>query len=106
MRRSTKIVIAVLVAVGAYALFKDDIAQIWSGLHVKLAEYPAPKNTKLLNQNVSDKDIGWFYHADQGTRTFGIPYEWFMVLEQPSLSAMLWSADRLRAWRRDAGSDG
>ncbi|SDI92691.1 MULTISPECIES: di-heme-cytochrome C peroxidase [Bradyrhizobium] len=93
MRRRTKIAIAVLVAIGAYAYLKDDITQFWDGLHVKLAEYPAPKNTKWLNQNVSDKDIGWFYHADQGTRTFGIPYEWFMALEQPSLSAMLWSAD-------------
>jgi hypothetical protein len=93
MRSRTKIVIAVLVAaVGAYACFKDTITQFWDGLHVKLAEYPAPKNTKWLNQNVSDKDIGWFYHADQGTRTFGIPYEWFMALEQPSLTAMLWSA--------------
>ncbi len=93
MRRRTKIIIAVVVAIGAYACFKDDIAQFWDGLHVKLAEYPAPKDTKWLNQNVSDKDIGWFYHADQGTRTFGIPYEWFMALEQPSLTAMLWSAD-------------
>ena len=85
MRRRTKIVVAALVAAGAYTYFKDDIAQLWDGLHVKLAEYSEPKNTKLLNQNVSDKDIGWFYHADQGTRTFGIPYEWFMALEQPSL---------------------
>jgi hypothetical protein len=25
-------------------------------------------------------------HADQGTQTFGITYEWFIALEQPSLS--------------------
>jgi mono/diheme cytochrome c family protein len=93
MHRRTKIIIAALVAVCAYAYLKDDITQFWNGLHVKLAEYQAPKNTKSLNQNVADKDIGWFYHADQGTRTFGIPYEWFMALEQPSLTAMLWSAD-------------
>lgn len=93
MCRRTKIVVGLLIAIGAIIYAKDDINQIWEGLHVKLAEYPAPKNTKLLNQNVSDKDIGWFYHADQGTRTFGLPYEWFMALEQPSLTAMLWSAD-------------
>src|SRR4051794_6933720 len=93
MHRMTKIIIAALVAVCAYAYLKDDITHFWNGLHVKLAEYHAPKNTKSLNQNVADKDIGWFYHADQGTRTFGIPYEWFMALEQPSLTAMLWSAD-------------
>ena len=74
-------------------LFQGRHSQFWNGLHVKLAEYPAPKNTKWLNQNVADKDIGWFYHADQGTRTFGMPYEWFMALEQPSLTAILWSAD-------------
>src|SRR4029077_10296513 len=30
--------------------------------------------------------LSWFYHADQGTRTFGIPFEWFMALEQPTIS--------------------
>jgi len=85
MRRRTKIVIAVLLVIGAYEFFKDDIAQLREAFDIKLAEYPAPKNTKLLNQNVSDKDIGWFYHADQGTRTFGLPYEWFMALEQPTI---------------------
>jgi len=94
MRRRTKIVIAVLVAVGVYEFFKDDIGQLQEAFNVRLAEYQTPKNTKLLNQNVSDKDIGWFYHADQGTRTFGLPYEWFMALEQPSLWSMFWSADK------------
>jgi hypothetical protein len=95
MRRRTKVIIAGLVAIGALAYLKDDITQFWDGLHVKLAEYPAPKDTKWLKQNVSDKDIGWFYHADQGTRTFGIPYEWFIALEQPSLSplSMFFSVD-------------
>jgi mono/diheme cytochrome c family protein len=80
-----KIVGTLLVVGAVYCYFKDDVAQFWNGLHVKLAEYPTPKNTRLLDQNVSDEKIGWYYHADQGTRTFSIPYEWFMALEQPSL---------------------
>ena len=94
MRHRTKIIIAVLAAIGAYAYFKDDITQLREAFDVKLAEYPAPKNTRLLNQNVSDKELGWFYHADQGTRTFGIPFEWFVALEQPGLLSILWSAGR------------
>src|ERR1700730_18272802 len=87
--RIVKIVIAALVVFGvyvAYGAFKDDIAQVWDGLHVKIAEYPQPRKTVWLDQNVSKDKLGWFYHADQGTRTFGIPYEWFMALEQPVIS--------------------
>jgi mono/diheme cytochrome c family protein len=87
--RVVKIVIAALVVFGiyvAYGAFKDDIAQVWDGLHVKIAEYPQPKKTVWLDQGVSKDKLGWFYHADQGTRTFGIPYEWFIALEQPIIS--------------------
>ena len=100
--------------------------------HVKLAEYPQPKKTVWLEQNVNREKLNWFYHADQGTRTFGIPYEWFMALEQPTIPWLIFTAvdpfsdpayldrygfipdttstdegrasDRLRAWRPDAGS--
>ena len=85
MRGRTKIVIAALVAAGVYATFRDDIAQIWDAFHVKVAEYPQPKKTVWLEQNVSREQLNWFYHADQGTRTLNIPYEWFMKLEQPTI---------------------
>jgi hypothetical protein len=88
-----KIVIAALVVGGVYAAFRDNITQFWDGLHVKIAEYPQPKKTVWLDQNVSKDKLSWFYHADQGTRTFGIPYEWFMALEQPVIS--LTAADLL-----------
>ena len=88
MRGRTKIVIALLVVVvivgAVYAFFKDDIAQLWADLHAQIAEYPQPKKTVWLDQDVSKEKLSWFYHADQGTRTFGIPYEWFMALEQPT----------------------
>ena len=85
MRGRTKIVIAALIVAAGYAAFKDDIAKLWDNLHVKIAEYPQPKKTVWLDQGISKEKLSWFYHADQGTRTFGIPYEWFMALEQPTI---------------------
>jgi hypothetical protein len=92
MRGRTKIVIAALVVAGVYVAFKDDITQIWDAFHVKVAEYPQPKKTVWLEQNVSRDQLNWFYHADQGTRTLGIPYEWFMKLEQPKLPWLIFTA--------------
>src|SRR5882757_2397212 len=90
-RTIAKIIIAVLIVVGIYAV-KDDIAQIWEAFHVKLAEYPQPKKTVWLEQNVSRERLDWFYHADQGTRTLGIPYEWFMKLEQPTIPWLIFTS--------------
>lgn len=53
---------------------------------VDLPEYPAIENVVWLLQNWTPEQREWFYHADQGTQTFNIPYEWFTALEQPSLS--------------------
>src|SRR3954451_7303374 len=86
MRGRTKLLIAVLVVLVGHALFRDDVKQTWNDFHVKLPEYPAPKGEpRKLAQNVDQKDIDKFYHTDQGTRTFGIPFEWFAVLEQPTV---------------------
>ena len=74
-----------------YVYFKDDITQLWDNLHVKIAEYPQPKKTVWLDQGVSKEKLSWFYHADQGTRTFGIPYEWFMALEQPTIPWLIFT---------------
>lgn len=84
-KKIAKIVFGALVIGGAYLTFKDDIAELWANLHVKIAEYPAPKKTVWLDQGISKDKLSWFYHADQGTRTFGFPYEWFMALEQPTI---------------------
>ena len=91
-RTIAKIVVAALVVVGIYAYFKDDITQLWDNLHVKIAEYPQPKKTVWLDQNVSREKLSWFYHADQGTRTFGIPYEWFIALEQPTIPWLIFTS--------------
>ena len=53
---------------------------------VELPEYPPIGKVVWLDQNWTAEQRDWFHHADQGTQTFGIPYEWFIALEQPSLS--------------------
>ena len=47
---------------------------------------PPIHNAVWLDQNWTTEQRDWFHHPDQGTQTFGIPYEWFMALEQPALS--------------------
>ena len=55
-------------------------------LTVELPTYPPFGKAVWLDQNWTAEQRDWFHHADQGTQTFGIPYEWFVALEQPSLS--------------------
>lgn len=81
-----KSMIALAIVVTAYSIVKDDIAKLWQDLHVKIIERPAPSKTVWLDQGITKEKLSWFYHADQGTRTFGLPYEWFMALEQPTVS--------------------
>ena len=96
-RTIAKIIVAAVIVGGAYVAFKDDITSLWDNLHVKVAEYPQPKKTVWLEQNVSRERLDWFYHADQGTRTFGIPYQWFIALEQPTIPWLVFtSVDLLR----------
>ncbi|MEH2493756.1 mono/diheme cytochrome c family protein [Bradyrhizobium sp. AZCC 1678] len=79
------VAVLAIVAIG-YSAFKDDIAKLWQDFHVKIVEHPTPKKTVWLDQGISKDKLSWFYHADQGTRTFGFPYDWFMALEQPTIS--------------------
>lgn len=73
--------IVILVALGAWA------AHYWrENLAVELPKYPAIEKVVWLDQNWSPAQREWFHFADQGTLTFGIPYEWFLALEQPTLS--------------------
>ncbi|MEH2564240.1 di-heme-cytochrome C peroxidase [Bradyrhizobium sp. AZCC 2289] len=87
MGRKIKIILGAVVVIGVgvgiYALDK-----FLDAIHVSLPEYQATKKTVWLDQNVNNdkKELAWFYHADQGTRTFGIPLEWFEALEQPVIT--------------------
>jgi mono/diheme cytochrome c family protein len=85
-RKIAVIVLGVLILSGAYVAFKDDVAKLWRDFHVRIVERSAPKKTVWLDQGIAKEKLSWFYHADQGTRTFGFPYEWFMALEQPTIS--------------------
>jgi cytochrome c5 len=51
---------------------------------VALPRYMPVRSVVYLDQNWSDEDRRWFYHASQGTRL--MPYAWFLALEQPRLS--------------------
>jgi hypothetical protein len=53
---------------------------------VEPPKYPPIGNAVWLPQNWTRDQQDWFHHADQGTQTFPVPYEWFVALEQPSLS--------------------
>lgn len=82
---TTVIILLLLGGVLGLAYLKDDIDSVLENLHVKIVDYHPPAKTVWLPQNVNPDQLRWFYHADQGTRTFGIPYEWFMKLRQPKL---------------------
>jgi hypothetical protein len=53
---------------------------------VELPKYPPITNSVWLDQSWTAEQRDWFHRADQGTQTFGIPYEWFIALEQPELA--------------------
>jgi hypothetical protein len=55
---------------------------------VAMPDYERVKTYRWLEQKWTAEERDWFHHADQGTLTFHIPYEWFMALEQPTLSVI------------------
>ena len=50
-----------------------------------LPEMPSVKTARWLDQNWSTEDRHWFHHVSQGTKTFPVPYAWFVALEQPRI---------------------
>jgi hypothetical protein len=76
-----------LIAVFALlALFAAGIKYYRQNLTVTIPQYAAMRDAVWLDQQWTPQQRDWFHHADQGTQTFGIPYEWFIALEQPALS--------------------
>jgi len=74
---------------------------ILAGCAPSLPENPPITEARWLDQNWSDDERFWFHHATQGTSTLPVPYDWFVALEQPSLSlfgdpALLKDSDYLR----------
>jgi mono/diheme cytochrome c family protein len=50
-----------------------------------LPHVPPIKTARWLDQNWSTEDRHWFHHVSQGTKTFPVPYAWFVALEQPRI---------------------
>ena len=84
MGSTTKILVGVLLLVAAAAAYGVHVFRY--KLTVSLPDYPPIEKAVWLEQNWSVKNRDWFHHANQGTLTFSIPYEWFVALEQPVLS--------------------
>jgi|RhiMethySRZTD1v2_1073278.scaffolds.fasta_scaffold110986_5 hypothetical protein len=59
---------------------------LWYDQHlaVKVPTFPSPAKTIWLRQNWTAPQRSWFHHADQGTLTFGMPFEWFIALDPAS----------------------
>lgn len=70
--------LAVLVAAGLYY-----VVRMFS---VDLPDYPKVDKVTWLEQNWSQSQREWMHHADQGTVTFSMPYEWLAALEQPTFT--------------------
>ncbi|MFT8244316.1 di-heme-cytochrome C peroxidase [Roseomonas sp. BN140053] len=47
----------------------------------ELPDYTPPNSVTTLDQNWTEAQRRWFYHASQGTRL--LPASWFLALEQP-----------------------
>ncbi|MEI7805066.1 MAG: di-heme-cytochrome C peroxidase [Hyphomicrobiales bacterium] len=55
-------------------------------LAIALPDYPKIEKAVWLEQNWKPAQRAWYHYADQGARSFMVPYEWFVALEQPRLS--------------------
>src|ERR1700719_2783871 len=86
MKRNTKIIIGALVLIAVTGSVAYGVKVFRDKLNVSLPDYPPVEKSVWLNQNWQPKARDWYHHANQGTLTFGIPYEWFVALEQPVLS--------------------
>lgn len=84
-RRNVKIGLAALAgvviagAIFGFRTYRDKLT-------VSLPDYPPIRKAIWLEQGWSQEQRERFHHADQGTQTVNIPYEWFVALEQPRLS--------------------
>ncbi len=67
------------------AALPGQAAQLAQLLPPPLPDMPPVKTARWLDQNWSTDDRHWFHHASQGTKTFPVPYAWFLALEQPRL---------------------
>jgi hypothetical protein len=74
-RRTVSLWAAAVLALGACALIPP-----------ALPDYPVQRQTIWLDQGWTPDLRDRYHRIDQGTLTFAVPYEWFVALEQPTLS--------------------
>ena len=88
MWRTIKIIFAVLVLIGlGFGAYKVD--KFLAALKIDLPEYQATKKTVWLDQNISKDKLSWFYHADQGTRTFSLEARVDNTCVAPTLARLM-----------------
>ena len=78
-----------IVVIIAIVVYEPQLQSTVKALHVELPQYEPAKKIVWLEQNWTGEQRNWYYHADQGTLTFCIPYEWFVALEQPTFSPLI-----------------
>ena len=61
-------------------------ASLGLGACATLPRPPTPQKVVSLPQNWTPAQAEWFHHVSQGTATLPVPFEWFMALEEPSIS--------------------
>ncbi len=86
--------VVVLAAIGIALVARPKVQELLRARRaaavVRPPMYAQRARTEWLEQNWTSDQRDWFHHADQGTQTFRIPYEWFMALERPEVS--LWGS--------------
>lgn len=65
------------------------VGAVWWKTRIPLPDYPPVERQVWLEQNWSAGAREWYHHASQGGQfppLINVPYEWFIALEQPTLS--------------------
>ena len=81
--------IAALGAVAVPLLFAVAVGVTAWVTHIPLPDYAAVERQVWLSKNWSEGQSEWYHHAHQGGQfppMINVPYEWFLALEQPTLS--------------------
>ena len=76
-------------AVAAALVLAAGIATLWWKTRIPLPDHPAAERQVWLEQNWKPGAREWYRHASQGGQfppLINVPYEWFVALEQPTMS--------------------
>ena len=71
--------------IGRHVLAGFMVGLLLAGCAPSLPENTPITEARWLEQNWNDHERHWFHHANQGTNTLPVPYDWFLALEQPEV---------------------